>query len=977
MITDSEAPTYNFNSDDEAPCEYLNDVYAISEDTFSIKIIKQIGYGYYNPTNGHKVKCKKKLLKNNNNASILIYYELGFEDTITSADVYLGKNDQIPYVCEIALKCMKPNEVCIVQAPKIFKKIFRNSEQISKYDKKETFRVAFKKGLQFKKKCVEKYSAIPMINQLKRIKLSSNDVKLLLRKHKINSNNNNENKNTVKIDNDLTPETINHIVNTNPENSQNENTQYLKLDDINNLKYKFLNENDVCTFVIYLKDFCRVDTLNDDKTITKEIIQEGKGVISPKKNDYIDFFIQEKSNKEYIHMIFDLNNLRYRGLFKVLQNMKKGEISKITLKGIECFHINHSKENIYTNKGSEEKKMDSYNNHKAPVNNVDRSTCRNSYGNNSICNGIQGNTNNIETNENNISINSEVNKSKAPLNDEDNINNEITKSEKELIVELVCFKRSKTVNIKSIINMNRTEKLFFYLYEDNRKYYNKPIIDANCELIIHMSISKNINKEKRDKLFLPIKFYNSNNSYIKKSKAYFLFSYGSCFTSPIWFYESFKGMKEGDELIIPISKNKNICSDDYFIYHLLYDDIFLKDQTLTPIQKSISACVTKEIKNRRNNEEFVKERESIVSSQIQIEGTNTSPKKKKNIESSAKNTNLRNKTINHEKKFLKWLISNRNLGKGFFLINGLKKRTVDRFCKSFFSLQNHFIEEFNHIEDINRFPFYLRSFKKVKRNILSKKIVNIHKKKKIKPIHLINTTTRHHCDTYNSSEQIRQNIKDEKRKTKFSFIMNSLKSVYFDKNFYEKDAILKIKIVKILCKKKDSWNMSIKEQMEDLKIYNRIGNDFMKINLYYAASIYYKKGFDILRFSKISNLIFEEKKIDILHSQKDKQIQELITYMEKILTNLSNCLYKLNHYNESINFADKALIINPQNVKPIYWKNMSYLQLNKHNEILQNLNNSFCLNNTSLLKLYNTARMIKKTHDTKFNSLFYGMYGQK
>ncbi|ETB61247.1 hypothetical protein YYC_01179 [Plasmodium yoelii 17X] len=55
MITDSEAPTYNFNSDDEAPCEYLNDVYAISEDTFSIKIIKQIGYGYYNPTNGHKL----------------------------------------------------------------------------------------------------------------------------------------------------------------------------------------------------------------------------------------------------------------------------------------------------------------------------------------------------------------------------------------------------------------------------------------------------------------------------------------------------------------------------------------------------------------------------------------------------------------------------------------------------------------------------------------------------------------------------------------------------------------------------------------------------------------------------------------------------------------------------------------------------------------------------------------------------------
>ncbi|ETB61248.1 hypothetical protein YYC_01180 [Plasmodium yoelii 17X] len=863
----------------------------------------------------------------------------------------------------------------------LFTEIFRNSEKIAKYDKKETFRVAFKKGLQFKKKCVEKYSAIPSVKQLKRIKLSSNDVKLLLRKHKKYSNDNNENKNTVKICNDLTHESTNHIANTNPENSPNENTQYLKLDDINDLKYKFLNEDDVCTFVIYLKEFCRVDTLNDDKTITKEVIKEGEGVISPKKNDYIDFFIQENSNKEYVHMIFDMNNLRYRGLFKALQNMKRGEISKITLKGLECFHIHCSKENIYTNKGSGTKKMDPYNVHKAPVKNVDRSTCRNNHENNSTCDGNWDNTNNIETSENNISINTEGNTSKESSNNWDNINDEITKTKKELIIELVHFKRSKTVNIKSIINMNRTEKLFFYLYEDNRKYYNKPIIDVNCELIIHMTISKNINKDKRDKLFLPIKFYSSNNSYIKKSKAYFLFSYGSCFTSPIWFYESFKGMKEGDELIIPLSKNKNICSEDYFIYHLLYDDIFLKDQNSIKIQKSTSACVTKEIKNKRNNESndgFVKERKSILSSPTQIEDTNTSSKKKKHIESSPKkNTNLRNETINHEKKFLKWLISNRNLGKGFFLINGLKKRKVNSFCKSFFSLQNHFIEEFNYTEGINRLLFYLRSFKKVKRNILSKKIVNIQKKKKIKPIQIINTINEHHCDTYNSSEQIRQNIKDEKRKTKFSFIMNSLKNVYFDKNFYEKDAILKIKIVKILCKKKDSWNMNIKEQVENLKIYNRIGNDFMKINLYYAASIYYKKGFDIFRFSKIYNLIFEEKKIDILYSQQDEQIQEFTMYMEKILTNLSNCLYKLNDYNESINFADKALIINPQNVKTIYWKNMSYLQMNKYNEILQNLNNSFCLNNTSLLKLYNTARMIKKTHDTKFNSLFYGMYDQK
>ncbi|EAA21349.1 TPR Domain, putative [Plasmodium yoelii yoelii] len=613
-----------------------------------------------------------------------------------------------------------------------------------------------------------------------------------------------------------------------------------------------------------------------------------------------------------------MNNLRYRGLFKALQNMKRGEISKITLKGLECFHIHCSKENIYTNKGSGTKKMDPYNVHKAPVKNVDRSTCRNNHENNSTCDGNWDNTNNIETSENNISINTEGNTSKESSNNWDNINDEITKTKKELIIELVHFKRSKTVNIKSIINMNRTEKLFFYLYEDNRKYYNKPIIDVNCELIIHMTISKNINKDKRDKLFLPIKFYSSNNSYIKKSKAYFLFSYGSCFTSPIWFYESFKGMKEGDELIIPLSKNKNICSEDYFIYHLLYDDIFLKDQNSIKIQKSTSACVTKEIKNKRNNESndgFVKERKSILSSPTQIEDTNTSSKKKKHIESSPKkNTNLRNETINHEKKFLKWLISNRNLGKGFFLINGLKKRKVNSFCKSFFSLQNHFIEEFNYTEGINRLLFYLRSFKK---------------------------------------------------------------NVYFDKNFYEKDAILKIKIVKILCKKKDSWNMNIKEQVENLKIYNRIGNDFMKINLYYAASIYYKKGFDIFRFSKIYNLIFEEKKIDILYSQQDEQIQEFTMYMEKILTNLSNCLYKLNDYNESINFADKALIINPQNVKTIYWKNMSYLQMNKYNEILQNLNNSFCLNNTSLLKLYNTARMIKKTHDTKFNSLFYGMYDQK
>ncbi|KAI4834610.1 tetratricopeptide repeat protein [Plasmodium brasilianum] len=991
MITDSEAPTYNFNSDDEAPCEYLNDCYAISEDTFSFKIIKQLGENYYSPGNGNKVK--------------IIYYELGHEDKITTAQVYLGKNDKLPYICEIAAKCMKPKEVCIIQAPKSFKKIFKNSEKKSKYDKKDNFRVAFKKALRFKQKCVDQYSSFHTVRQFKKIKLNSIDIELLLKRKKQKKEANTENDQIRKetATNDKIETIPGMLPKKNDEKCKekmqleemHEKSEFLTLDDINDVRYKFLKEEHLCTFIVYLKEFRRVDALNDDKTIIKEVIKEGKGIITPKKNDYIDFFIEEGKKREYIHTVFDVNNLKYRGLFKILQSMKKKEMSKVILKGLECFHIYYTVEDTSKNyvgnigeNGSDTPQQNKRNPiHFSNVNNNNsnnnkKNTCdNNSNTSRNNCNDYNGEVHETIVSGINGRGNLEITKRNDTFEKVNNtyntIRGDLTNQRKEMLIEVVDFKKSKTINVTSIISMNHIEKMLFYVYEHDKKknFNNKPIIDSECELIIYTSIRKDMDKKKNKKVYLPFHFCD-NNENIKKSNAYFLFSYGSCFTTPFWFYECFKGLKEGDEIIIPLTKNKNIFSENQFIYHLLYEDIehnnINDNSSNNPEFNQLnigSPCINekKQIDNSQNNECKIKD-----------------PKDNKNdLDEGNKiiidqHSAMKSKRLNDQKNFVQFLIYSRNRGKGCFMINGLKKRHVNRFCEDFFSLQKLFIDRVNYKNEIVNMSVCCRSFEKIKRKKFYKRITNIHKKKR----QLLTKTIRHKSKNFNESTSndkyaIEKMRKRRKKTNHISYFKRALKNVYFDKSFYEKDAILKIKIVKIICKKKDPWNMNVSEQIENLNNYNEMGNTFIKKKLYYAASLQYKKGYDIFRFSEIYNLIFEEKKLKFSDLQKEDNVKELVQYMEKILTNLSICFYKLSNYNECVKYAEKAAIINPQNVKSIYWKHMAYLQQNKYAQVIQNLNNSFCLNNSILLKLYNNARIIKKKHDDNFNSLFYAMYDQK
>ncbi|EUD64994.1 hypothetical protein C922_04622 [Plasmodium inui San Antonio 1] len=923
MITDSEAPTYNFNSDDEAPCEYLNDVYAISEDTFSFKIIKQLGEGYYSPGNGHKVK--------------IIYYELGSEDKIASANVYLGKNDKLPYICEIAVKCMKPNEVSIIQAPTLFTKTFSNSERKSKYDRKENFRREFKKALRFKQKCVEKYISYSIVATLKRIKLSSNDIKLLVRKRKLNKANRDGNHDVAQKD---TPDE--ELKGEDPHNC----SESLTLDDINNVRYKFLKEDELSTYVVYLKEYKRVDILNHDRTIIKEVMREGKGIFTPKKNDYIDFFIQDGKKREFIHTTLEEHNLKYRGLFKILQNMKKKEMSKIVLKGLECLHIYHFAQKTHTEKeepNGPEKNPD------------DMQKGRRDFCHDEKQKGIVDETklSNFETNQ--------VKQNPGEIEEEKNVDlhirDELPKQKKEIIIELLDFKKSKRVNLFSIINLNDTGKLLFYLSDDGKdKTPNKPIIDTDCELIIHLSINNDKNRRESKRMHLPVHFWK-NNGNIKKRKAFFLFSYGSCFTAPLWFYECFKGLKEGDEVIIPLSKNRNIFSENQFAYPLIFEEAAQGERVQPP--QGGKREVEDDI--QRNNGVRNDQKESTPNDSHHITKKNHSGRKWSKME---------------DRKFVQRLISNRNRGKGFFLIDGLKKNQVDRFCEGFLSSQTSLINRTHHEEESPKLPFHCSSFQKVRRKKFYKSVANIQKSEKL--TRMKHQLSKQLYEVSSSNESISKEDEHKGQKMdNFSFFRKALKSVYFDKSFYEKDTILKIKIVKLICKKKDPWNMNISEQIEYLKIYNKMGNTFMKKNLHYAASLHYIKGFDIFRFSKIYSLIFEEKKINVSNLDSDDMAKELVLHAEKILTNLAISHYKLGNYNECVKYAENAATINPENVKSIYWKHMAYLQQNKYHQVIKNLNNSFCLSNLTLLKLYNTARVIKKKQDAHFNSLFYAMYDQK
>ncbi|SPJ11760.1 conserved Plasmodium protein, unknown function [Plasmodium sp. DRC-Itaito] len=999
IITDSEAPTYNIDSDDEAPCEYLNDIYAISEDTFCFKIIKQLGNGYYSPGNGHKIKNK------------------------------------LPYICEIAARCMKENEVCIVQGPKDFSRIFKNSEVKTKYDKTHNFKAEFKKGLRFKQKCVDKYSRDPLINKYQKIKINSNDINLLVRKKKIKKERDKTNideviikSNIIKDMSDLKNNCHIKIVdcdnlqinncNNNKDQLSCDNTThlFLTMQDINNLKYQHLTQTELCTYVIYLKEFRRVDILNDEKTIIKEIINEGKGICTPKKNDYIDFVLKENNKQEYIHTILDINNLKYRGLFYILQHMKKKEMSKVILKGNQCnhiyyinddyqkniqnnqYHINQQHNNLYN-------KMQT--NHKL-INIKKNTSCEE----HQIINDLQKcDTNNKLMNYIDDTKNYHVH------NDTTNVSTNLIKTniqkekKKELYIQLIDYKKSKIVNVNSIININTSEKLLLYInqekiYKTNdinkniktHEQFNIPTIDTECELIIKMSLM-HLDNTKKENIYLPI-CYANNNKNIKQNSAYFIYSYGSCFTSPLWFYHSLKDLKEGQQIIIPIAKNKNMFEQKHFIYHMIYENFGI----INSVDKN-----EKDHKNHTNYQINTADKQyTNIKNMNTVNNGNENRIKKKN----------KLKTHNRAYNFIQSLISNRNQGKGFYLIKKFKKSDLNNFCNAFFKLHEHCMEKNNSekkikkIKKIKKFinfsskiNYYNKLFINFKRKHFHKKIIKIKMKNiPLRTKNIINNKLlrmyitekkrkkkkkkKLNCKNYNNTNDLcKQQYKKEYNNTYlFEKILNH---VYFDRFFYNKDTILKIKVVKIICKKKDPWNMNISEQIENVKIYNDMGNKFIQTKLYYAALIQYKKAFDICRFSKIYNLIFVEKKIvqdlhnDYQNENDSKQTEqqnyqkELLSYMEKIITNLSITFYKMNNYNECITYAQKACIINPQNVKAIYWKNMSYLAQNKYTQVIQNLNNPFCLNNEILLKLYNSARVTKKKHDANFDSLFYAMYDNK
>lgn len=315
---------------------------------------------------------------------------------------------------------------------------------------------------------------------------------------------------------------------------------YLTRQDINNLKYQFFTQTELCTYVIYLKEFRRVDILNDDKTIIKEIIKEGKGICTPKKNDYVDFLLNENNKQEYIHTILDINNLKYRGLFHILQHMKKNEISKVILKGNQCNHIyylNHDcQKNIqnhpfYINQQHNNVYDKIHTNHKS-INIKKNTSCEE----HQIINHPQ------KSNTNHKSIDYiDDNKTSHVHNDTTNVSLNLIKTNiekeqiKEFYIQLIDYKKSKIININSIININTSEKLLLYINQEKihktndinknikkNQQFNIPTIDTESELIIKMSLTYLDNTTKQN-IYLPI-CYTKNNKNIKKEfRIFYLF----------------------------------------------------------------------------------------------------------------------------------------------------------------------------------------------------------------------------------------------------------------------------------------------------------------------------------------------------------------------------------------------------------------------------------------------------------------------
>eukprot|EP01080_Neovahlkampfia_damariscottae_P010893 gene10893-3597_t len=122
---------------------------------------------------------------------------------------------------------------------------------------------------------------------------------------------------------------------------------------------------------------------------------------------------------------------------------------------------------------------------------------------------------------------------------------------------------------------------------------------------------------------------------------------------------------------------------------------------------------------------------------------------------------------------------------------------------------------------------------------------------------------------------------------------------------------------------------TIKEKIEISLDLKKQGNEFLKQGEYKRACHLYNKIFlyinglntnvtDVLSGGQNGN----SKKVK---SPQDIEIQELRV---SVHMNLSLCYLKLNNYQKSLDNVQKALHINPDNVKGIFRRGQSYLGLN-------------------------------------------------
>mmetsp|Transcript_4459 Transcript_4459/g.13527 ORF Transcript_4459/g.13527 Transcript_4459/m.13527 type:complete len:531 (+) Transcript_4459:128-1720(+) len=163
---------------------------------------------------------------------------------------------------------------------------------------------------------------------------------------------------------------------------------------------------------------------------------------------------------------------------------------------------------------------------------------------------------------------------------------------------------------------------------------------------------------------------------------------------------------------------------------------------------------------------------------------------------------------------------------------------------------------------------------------------------------------------------------------------------------------------------KDSWSMSFEEKIEEIKLRKNKGNDLFKAGRSKLAKRHYE----------IATGFFECSTSE-LKADARRQVNQLTTACQ---LNIAACYSKENNNEKVLYHANKALEIEPSNVKALYRRGCAYMKADNHYKALQDFKHALEVDpeNIDTKRKLRELNVLMAKQDAKEKGLYSSMFAK-